>query len=373
MKLRDRFKGISLFQYPRVMVELYEEHEGRIGSAIMMVGFITDFILFHRIDQTFELVVLVGYLSIAAFGITIVNLYEGGRMQWRWLSRIRLWLPLSIQYAFGGLFSAFVIFYIKSASFATSWPFLLILIAILFGNEYSRKRYIKLVFHMSVFFLALFSFMIFFLPIALKQIGPWVFFASGLVSLGIIALFIRWLLSVIPERINQGQRGLIISIVGIYLALNGLYFTNVIPPIPLALNDQGVYHNIISTGSTYTLQGESQRWYHLFIPYDTIHITPGSPVYAFGSVFAPTDLNTTIQHHWQRKDPITGSWVTVLELPYKIVGGREAGYRGWSVSRRVSEGDWRVDIETDRGQDIGRIRFKVKEVDTTPPLETLTK
>ena len=42
-----------------------------------------------------------------------------------------------------------------------------------------------------------------------------------------------------------------------------------------------------------------------------------------------------------------------------IAGGRDGGYRGYSLTT-VNSGNWRVNIETERGQLIGRVKFKVE-------------
>ena len=349
------------------MVALYERYEGRFNSAVMFAGFVTDWILFRRIDHFFENVVLLAYLGIAAFGITVVNLVEGGKLKWKFFGRLRLWLPLMIQYAFGGLFSAFVIFYVKSASLATSWPFLLVLIAILIGNEFSRKRYVQLTLHMSIFYIAVTSFLIFYMPIIIHRINVWVFLLSGVLGLILIALFIKGLRGLIPKRIDEALPSLIASIGTIFVIINIFYFVNVIPPIPLALKEVDVYHHVNKIGREYHVRGEEKKWYEQFRIYDRIHITDGSPVYVFTSVFAPTELRTGIHHHWMYEDE-RGRWVTASKIPYPIVGGRDEGYRGHTVKRAVFPGKWRVDIETERGQDIGRIKFRIINVPEAPEL-----
>src|SRR5215469_10964859 len=50
-------------------------------------------------------------------------------------SRLRGWLPAATQFALGGLWSGFLVFYSRSAVVAQSWPFLLLLTIIFLGNE----------------------------------------------------------------------------------------------------------------------------------------------------------------------------------------------------------------------------------------------
>jgi hypothetical protein len=52
-------------------------------------------------------------------------------------------------------------------------------------------------------------------------------------------------------------------------------------------------------------------------------------------------------------------WVSVSVVSYPINGGRDGGYRGYTVKRHPQDGDWRVDISTGDGRLLGRVRFKV--------------
>jgi len=47
-------------------------------------------------------------------------------------------------------------------------------------------------------------------------------------------------------------------------------------------------------------------------------------------------------------------------VKFPIVGGREGGYRAYSVKSQPASGRWRVDIETAEGQLIGRVPFSVR-------------
>ena len=61
-------------------------------------------------------------------------------------------------------------------------------------------------------------------------------------------------------------------------------------------------------------------------------------------------------------------------IPIAIAGGRERGYRGYTVKQRVTPGNWRVDVETAEGRVIGRVSFRVEEPEgETPDLDTITR
>lgn len=352
----------TLFSRIRRFTERYERH---ISSVSLITGFIIDNITLQRIDLLFENLVFIGYLTLAGTGILIVNLYEGGAIRSTFLTKIKPFIPIVVQFAFGGLFSGFIIFYSRSASLAQSWPFILILLSILIGNEVLKKYYLHVVFQVAIFFLALFSFSIFYIPILVGSIGGWVFLLSGLVSLAAIIGYILLHTRFVPARIVQARTPLFLSIVGIFAIINLFYWTNILPPIPLSLKDAGVYHNVTRATDGYVTLGEDYSWYETFFGNVTIHVPQGAPVYVFSSVFAPTRLKTEIVHNWEYYNKSRQSWDSISKISFPITGGRDGGYRGYSVKTNVFPGKWRVDVETSRGQTIGRIKFDI-ETGVTP-------
>lgn len=155
--------------------------------------------------------------------------------------------------------------------------------------------------------------------------------------------------------------------------INVLYFTNLIPPIPLSLKDAGVYHSIVrNSGGNYTVIGESQTFWDFFKPYEPYHEVLGQPIYVFSSIFSPTNLNTQVVHEWQHQDDVSKAWTTISKTKLLIIGGRDGGFRTYSVRTIDMPGLWRVDVKTLQGQLIGRIKFEVTNVDTTSNLVTST-
>jgi hypothetical protein len=161
--------------------------------------------------------------------------------------RYRVFLPALVQFVFGGLMSGFLIFYVRGASLGASWPFLLVLLLLFFGNEFMRSRYEQLIFQINVLFFLLFSYMTFLLPVLVRRIGDLVFLASGLASLGCILLFLLLLRQMVPTLVILHRRALLISIGCIYLTFNLFYFLNLIPPLPLSLTNIGIYHSVTKT------------------------------------------------------------------------------------------------------------------------------
>ncbi len=347
--------------------EFLERYERHLSAGSILIGFAIDSLTLERIDLYLANLLLITYLLVVAFAIVLVNLYEAGRLK-RLSEGAHFWLRLAMQFSFGGLFGRFLVYYGRSGSFYQSWPLILIFLFLLIGNELARKYYSRLRIQISFFFLALFVFLIFYVPILIGRIGADVFLISGLLSLGLIFIYISFLTKLIPERLIPRKNLLYILVGSIYFFLNVLYFTNIIPPIPLSLREAGVYHSVQKYATAYRLEGESKRWYEDFRKYEQVHLEFGKPLYLYSAVFAPTDFGTQIVHRWQYFDEAENDWVDSSLIKFPIVGGADRGYRGYSLKTNISPGLWRVDVATERGQVVGRVNFKVEIVDREVPL-----
>jgi len=354
----------------RRLFDFIRKNERELASAALVIGFIFDSFTLRRVDFLIENLVFIGYLSLAALSISLLHVLQDDRRER--IRRIRSLLGIALQFSFGALFSGFLVFYSRSASFEHSWPLLLLILIVLIGNEFLRRYRSRLVFEISLFFFALLSYTIFLLPVLVKSLAVWVFLLSCFVSLALVFLFLAFLRLINKHLLLESIRSVFVSLALVLGTVCTLYFTNTIPPIPLSLIEAGVYHQVVREGDAYTVVGEERVWYEFFTP-DTVHITPGEPLYVFAAVFAPTDLGINIVHHWERYSPTEDRWLSESRVSFPISGGRNEGYRGYSLKTAVPEGRWRVTIETPRRQIIGEVRFTVVHVDELPLLVTETK
>lgn len=344
------------------------KHERKLASVALFSGFIIDALTLRRIDNLYENAVFLSYFFIIGFSIITINYIEAGKYEKEWVGRMHPFLLILIQFAFGGLFSGFSIFYFRSGSLLSSWPFIVILVALLIGNDSLRKQYERLILQVSLLFVALFFYTIFAVPVLLNQMGPVIFGLSGVVALVLVAGFVYFLGRLVPERVVRSRRSLVYSITSIFLVINLLYFTNLIPPIPLSLKNAGVYHSIQHVGGKYIAKEEKYTVLASFQVFEDVHIEKGEPLYVYSAVFAPNNISTTIVHNWRRFDPEASRWVSVSRIPYTVIGGTDQGYRGYTTKSSLAEGLWRVNIETNRGQVIGRVTFEVVYSDEAPEL-----
>lgn len=323
-------------------------------------GLIFDSLTLQRPDRLAENLFILANLVIAAGCIFIANHPKSS-------ARAKFWSTGAMQFTFGGLFKSFLVFYARSASFSASWPVFILLVGLLLGTELFKKHYERIAFQLSLFYFCLFTFLSFFLSIVFKSISVWVFVAAGLVSLAVMFLVGRTLLKISKEQVAQSRKAIRFGVVGVYLAINFLYFTNLIPPIPLAMKEAGVYHSVARVGNDYQALAEQESWFDRFWPGQTLQVASGRPLYFFSAIFSPSDLDINIVHEWWYYDEGTKDWVMASRVPISVVGGREGGYRSYSYLIPRA-GKWRVDVETPRGQVIGRVRFKVEIVNREPQL-----
>jgi len=362
---------------PKDMQELMRWYERYVSPLALIAGFLADnFILLKRVDLLQTNLLLLFYLFIAGLGIIAIHLIETGRLREERKANSLPLILIAMQFSFGGLLSGYLSLYSRSASLAVGWIFVVIVAALLFGNERFMRLYARFVFQISLYFTVLFSFLIFFLPVVLHRIGPLMFIMSGVASVLLITLFL-WLLDrAVPEIVRKDLSIVVAAIVIIFSLFNVLYFSNLIPPLPLALKEAGVYHGVVRMpDGSYQLLAERVPWYeYYFLNYNTrYHAAPGEGVYAYSAIFAPSGLSTVILHQWQKYDTASGVWITADTLRFAIVGGRDGGYRGYSFKSAPAPGRWRVNVITQYGQLVGRVSFTVVSASTTPPLVSSTQ
>lgn len=336
-------------------------HERLVSFYAIFLGFVVDSLTLPRIDIAWGNMLLFSYLLVAMTAIFLTNQNYRAKARFAATKKIAPLLPFIIQFSFGALFSGYFIFYMRSASVGASWLFILILATLLFGNDFFRSRYKKFEFQAGILFLAMFFFAIFYVPIVMKEIGVGIFILSGAVSLVAIGFFILVSTHSLGKDFLRDKKTITASIAGVYLFINILYFTNIIPPIPLSLKESGVYHDLVKLrDGSYQASSESAPWYSLKEKYFPIFERyENEPVYFFSAVFSPTDLNTRIFHEWRYFDEKKNKWVTKDTVGFGITGGRDGGYRGYTVKQYLPEGKYRVNVITERGQVLGRTTFTV--------------
>ena len=147
---------------------IFEKYERHISTGALAFGFVFDFFTLTRIDKLYDNLVLFFYLFVVGLGIFLFNYVESKESRGKLYQNIHAFLPVVVQFAFGGLFSGISIFYLRSATFSINILFMALLFGLLIGNEFFREKYKRLTFQLTVFYFVLYSYLIFSLPVLLK-------------------------------------------------------------------------------------------------------------------------------------------------------------------------------------------------------------
>lgn len=338
-------------------------------TVAFVFGFLTDVWLLDRVDDVLDNIILFFYVTLAFVSMTLLYVGVADKVREVWAQRFRIFMPLLIQYSFGGLLSGMFIFYGRSADWLVSWPLLAFFASIMIANELVRDRAARLVYHLAVLFIGLFAYMVLVIPVFIGVMGPLVFVLSGTLALVLMYTFIQILATIIPHFMRLQMRWIVFSIGSIFVAYNTLYFTNIIPPIPLSITQMGIYHQVERTATgEYALTYEPSEWWQFWRDTTSVfHPQSGGAVYCFSSVYAPTRIATDIQHRWQYQNE-AGRWVEHARIDYPIRAVGERGYRGFTLIQNYRDGRWRCSVETVRGQVLGRQYFTI---DTSQPPQAL--
>ena len=289
----------------------------------------------------------------------------------RWVLRARPYYPMAVQFLLGGLFSAYTIFYSRSATLTSSAIFFALLILLLVGNEFLRDRLSSLRLLISLYALVCFAFFTFFLPVMTGLMNAVVF----LVGAGLTAVVTFRVVHLIyrnnPDRSKREAVGVTAPAFGLIALLVGFYFMNWIPPVPLSMKFGGIYREVQRQGDQFLLTYD-RKWYEVWKRSEN-PFPADEPIYCFTAVFAPVTLNTTVYHHWYFRSNSSKPFTHADKIPIKISGGRDGGYRAYTFKQRLDPGDWRVDVETEDGRVVGRVSVRVEQQNDHPTaLKTLS-
>jgi len=348
---------------PQRVQKIIDRHKKHWLTIAFLLGFVVDNLTLNRVDQIFDNVVLATYVVLAMASLLVLYAAAADKLPEKLQPLGKKYAPLLGQYAFGGLLSGMLIFYGRSGSWFESWPFLVIILGVIFGNEMIHDRTSRLLFNVAILFVGLFSYVVLIVPVVIGIMGALVFVASGILALMIMYGFIRLLRRIVPRFIELHARPLVFTVGILYVTFNVLYFTNIIPPIPLSLKDIGIYHSVVKfdTGE-YQLSYEESPWWQFWRHSDkTFHYEEGDNVFCFASVFAPARLSTDIYHRFEYYDEEQKEWVTHARISYPIEGGQGSGFRGYTLIQNFTPGKWRCRVETARGQVLGGENFRIEE------------
>ncbi|WP_282180132.1 DUF2914 domain-containing protein [Maribacter stanieri] len=366
-KVLVRYRNSALRNFVR-------KHSKYAPILFFIGGFIFDTLTLGRIDRTYDLTVLCLHMTSLSITLYLYNLVDDGKWKNTFLERYEEYLPLAIQFFFGGLSSAYVIYFSRSVSLSKSASFFIILVLLLIANEFLKKRISNKYLQFGVYYFISFTFFTFMIPVFLKELNTTVFLISGAVSLVSTLILLIFIYSKSPSTRKEIKLGKMITIIlAIYGIINLFYFLRLIPPVPLALDKGIVAHEIVLNNGNYEVTYEAEKSFVFWRKHNLNYsYSPDQRVYIFSSIFAPTDLKKSIFHRWRRYNNKTEEWENVEDIGYDITGGRDGGFRGYTYKTNVTPGEWEVQVLTEEEQILGVIGFNINLRKNQEPLRLKT-
>jgi hypothetical protein len=330
-------------------------------------GFLFDIFTLDRIDAPFQ----IGQILFYTFFLT-------GLIRFRLLEEYAAWKPegravkawkyqdFAVQFVLGALLSLYTLFYFKSASIFASVVFLAVIGLLLVANEFVRLKRHQTLLALTLYFVCVASMWIALVPTLLGFLGLFPFLLSLAVTAIWIVGFHRSVRDRLPVVEHLSLRKKIARTGGgVVLFLLISYYLQLIPPVPLAVQYFGIFHEIRKEEGVYILSYNRPWWKFWENGDQTFLARPGDKIVAFASVFAPRGFKDQLNIRWMMKT--SRGWQKQDSIPISVSGGREQGYRGYTVKANYQPGDYRVQVETTDGREVGRIHLEVVPDETTEP------
>jgi len=353
----------------------YEKNERKVAIVSFVGGFFFDILTAERIDSRLLIVQQALYLIVVTTALLQILFEEGkpaptiGNMSVvkRWYYEFRTAI---VHFLLGSLISLHTIFFFKSSSPLVSFFVLAILSFLLVVNEFNRFKALGLAFKFALLSLCVLSFFAIVVPVFVGSIGVVVFLLSMLLGCLPLAVIYRRILIHAPDRALQTRKQIVVPFGLVLVAFLALYLLRLIPPVPLSIPYIGVYHAVERTGDIYRLSHQRPPWRFWHNGDQNFLAQPGDKVYVFFRIFSPTRFADQVTMRWYWKDNPRG-WALQDSIPINIVGGREQGFRGYGVKSNYQPGDWKVQVETTDGREIGRVYFKLESAPEAPRTFTI--
>ncbi|MCE9666240.1 DUF2914 domain-containing protein [Myxococcus stipitatus] len=336
-------------------------HEKWEMAAFFFGGFLYDIVSLSRIDDTLTMVQSFAYLLILASLLLLEQRYPEGTEPPSLLAKVWRWREDAVHFFFGSLLSVFMLLLFKSTSGVLPYLFVVALFALLVANELPRFRQMGPVVRVSLLSLCVTMYFACLLPVVFGRIGLWVFLLAvglGCASIfGLMRLMERW-----RPDLEYLVRKVAVPGFGVQAALLGCYLLGVVPPIPLAVQYSGIYHDVkrVSPGVYQLTSVDDSIWYKPWTWFGPdFVIRPGDKPYYFFRIFAPKNFAPyKVRVRWYYDHPEKG-WTTNGSgfMANVSSNGTDGGYRYYATTSNLKPGHWRVVLETEDGHEINRLSF----------------
>jgi hypothetical protein len=187
---------VSLQRFQSVLGKPY------LPPLFFFSGVTYDTVTLTRIDRLQDNLLLLLYLALLGFLIVLTGRLGTNRARIEDLppdapalikraNQARPYSTMAIQFLLGGLFSAYTIFYFKSATFTGTAVFFCLLVGFLIANEFLRDRLSNVQLVVGLYALVCFGFFTFFLPVMTGLMNPAIFLAGAGLTILIVGRVVQ--------------------------------------------------------------------------------------------------------------------------------------------------------------------------------------
>lgn len=336
-----------------------------------VAGFLFDILTLGRIDAGLTVGQQAVYLALVTVVLVHMLQAEPGPAPHAaaMSSRLKRWYfeyrNPAMHFLLGALLSAYTLFFFKSSSLLVSFGFMGVLVALLVANESARFKALGLPFKFALLGLCYLAFFAYVVPVLVGQTGLAVFLLSmgaGCVPLSAVAFSVA----------REQKRTVLLPLGCVLVVFLAFYLFRLIPPVPLSMRFMGVYHGVERTEAGYRLSHERPSWRIWQNGDQWFRAQPGDKVHVYFRLFSPSRFSDRVHMGWYRYEggaaagPKGRGWVLQDTIPIRILGGREEGFRGYGQKSNYQPGEWKVQVETTDGREIGRIYFSLEAAPPGP-------
>lgn len=343
-------------------ISYYEKNEIKFDISFFLAGFIFDVFTLSDVDDPISIaqqvvyLLLIGSILYLEFLNTVKPLEIHPRFKKIWDLR-----QLILHFFLGSLLSVYSLFFLKSSSLFSSLLFLLFISALMILNEIKSFQKSRVDLKIGLYVICVFCFFSMLIPVILGFVGIFPFVLAVSLTTAVIYGVYKLLKSQVADQ-NLLYKRLIAPSGTVLIIFVLFYIMGWIPPVPLSVQNMGIYHMIEKNGDQYLVSHENPWWRFWHKGDQSFEAQPGDKIYFFAQIFSPGRFDDSVILHWYYKDPRQG-WQSTDKIPMRVTGGRKNGYRGFSVKQNYSPGDWRISVETTDSREIGRIYFNVTPVE----------
>ena len=337
---------------------LHARHAGKTMLLFFGAGFLFDALMLSRIDEPGMLIQQGAYLSICGTLLALTqrmalkNLEPPASLRRPWH-----YVDHAIHFMLGTLLNAYSIFYFRSASGLTAAIFVVIVCGLLAVNELPRFQKLGPMVLVALYSICLTSYLAYLFPVLLGSIRPWMFYlavATALLPLTLhVLLLSRW-----STTRGHVVRHAAIPAYGVQLLFLLLYLFRVAPPVPLAVKEMGIYHDVQRTPEGRRLFRQKPSWKFWQKGDQDFLERPDDKVHCFARIFAPARFRDRIGIVWYRDDPRKG-WIEHYRFPLTLLASSERGFAADGYLTHPPPGRWRVEVQSQDGRTMGLLHFQV--------------